>query len=69
MSKSLALQNLMSQYNLKLFFSEPTTLYQAHINHIWTNANTQQSHFDTTKEYWTSHKGKLSHFIPKFVPL
>jgi hypothetical protein len=51
MFESLALQNLMSQYNFKLYFSKPITLYQAHINHIWTNASTQQSHFDTTQAY------------------
>jgi hypothetical protein len=33
-SELLTLQNLMIQYNLKLLFPEPITLYQTHIDHI-----------------------------------
>jgi hypothetical protein len=41
-SQSNALQNF------KLTFKESTTIYNAQIDHIWTNAHTQQCHSTIT---------------------
>jgi hypothetical protein len=39
--ESTILQTFMNQYHLKLTFSEPTTIYDTHLDHIWTHAPTQ----------------------------
>jgi len=36
------LQSFMDQYSMELQFKEITTFYGSHIDHIWTNAPTQQ---------------------------
>jgi hypothetical protein len=36
------LQSFMDQYSMELQFKEITTIYGSHIDHIWTNAHTQQ---------------------------
>ncbi len=36
------LQNLMDQYSMELQLKIITTIYGSHIDHIWTNAHTQQ---------------------------
>jgi hypothetical protein len=40
-SESLALQNLMNKYNLKLIFSRSSTINNTQFDHIWTNVPTQ----------------------------
>jgi len=66
-------QTFMTQYHLKIIFYKPTTIYDNHLDHIWTNARTQQSCFGSTQMYWIDHKliyftFKLPNFTPRFVP-
>jgi hypothetical protein len=46
----------MDQYTMELQFKEITTIYGSHIDHIWTNAPTQQCMFGVVKAYWIDHK-------------
>ncbi len=62
----------MNKYNLKLTFIKSTTINDTQIDHIWTNAPIQQSHFRTTQTYWIDHKPiyfafKLLDYVPQFV--
>jgi hypothetical protein len=62
-SQSNALQNF------KPTFKESTTIYDIQIDHIWTNACTQQCDSTITEAYWTNKK--LIHFafkLPNYVP-
>ncbi len=47
-SESLALQNLMNKYNLKLYFSRSSTINNTQFDRIWTNYPTQQCYFQST---------------------
>jgi hypothetical protein len=46
----------MYECKLKLTYSESTTINNTQIDHIWTNASTQQSHLRVTQAYWIDHK-------------
>ncbi len=54
--QSTTFQNLMYKYKLKLTFIESTTIDNTQIDHIWTNAPTQQCHLRITQAYWIDHK-------------
>ncbi len=54
--QSTTFQNLMYKYKLKLTFIENTAIDNTQIDHIWTNAPTQQCHSGVTKPYWIDHK-------------
>ncbi len=41
---------------MELQFKEITTIYGSHIDHIWTNAPTQQYMFGVVEAYWIDHK-------------
>ncbi len=47
------LWSFMDQYSMELQFLKITTIYGSHINHIWTNAPTQQCFVEA---YWIDHK-------------
>jgi hypothetical protein len=71
-NQSSTLQAFMNKYNLKLTLIESTTINDAQIDHIWTNAPIQQCHSRTTQAYWTYHKPiyfafKLPNYVPQFV--
>ncbi len=62
----------MYKCKLKLIFSKSTTINNTQIDHIWTNAPTQQCHSKVTQTYWIDHKlvyftFKLSYYIPQFI--
>ncbi len=40
----------------KYKFINNTTINDKQIDHIWTNAPTQQCHFGTIQAYWINHK-------------
>jgi endonuclease/exonuclease/phosphatase (EEP) superfamily protein YafD len=70
-TQSTTFQILMSKYKLKFFFSKSTTINNTQIDHIWTNAQTQQCHSGITQTYWTNHKPvyftfKLLNYVPQF---
>jgi hypothetical protein len=46
----------MYKYKLKFTFIESTTIDNTQIDHIWTNAPTQQCHLGVTQTYWIDHK-------------
>jgi len=50
-NQSSTLQAFMNKYNFKFIFIESTTINDAQIDHIWTNAPIQQCHFGTTQAY------------------
>ncbi len=54
--QSTTFQNPMYKYKLKLTFIENTAIDNTQIDHIWTNAPTQQCHLGVTKAYWIDHK-------------
>jgi hypothetical protein len=66
-------QNYMDKYEFKKKFFENTTFNNTQIDHIWTNAPTQQCHVGSTKAYWTNHKPiyilhfKLPNFVHQFI--
>jgi len=48
------------------------TINNTQIDHIWTNATTQQCNIGSTQTYWTYHNlvyfvFKLLNFIPQFI--
>jgi hypothetical protein len=55
-TQSTTFQNLMYKHKLKLFFFESMTINNTQMNHIWTNAPTQQCHSGVTQAYWIDHK-------------
>jgi hypothetical protein len=62
----------MYKYKLKLIFLESTTINNTKMNHIWTNAPTQQCHLGVTQAYWIHHKlvyfrFKLLYYVPQFI--
>jgi hypothetical protein len=62
----------MLKYKLKFILSKSTTINNTQIDHIWTNAPTQQCHSGITQTYWTNHKHvyftfKLLNYVPQFI--
>jgi len=63
----------MHKYRLKLFFFfKSTTINNTQINHIWTNAPTQQCHLGITQTYWMDDKHvyftlKLPYYVPQSI--
>jgi hypothetical protein len=51
-NRSSTLQAFMNKYK----FINNTTINDKQIDHIWTNAPTQQCHFGTIQAYWINHK-------------
>jgi hypothetical protein len=50
--KSITLQNYMKTHSFHITFIESTTLNNnTQIDHIWTNAPTQQTHNESTQAY------------------
>jgi hypothetical protein len=45
------LHNFMNTQKFKLLFYEYTTINKTHIDHIWTNAPTQQCHSRSIQTY------------------
>jgi hypothetical protein len=61
----------MDQYSMKLQFLKITTIYESHIDHIWTNAPTQQCMLGVVEACWTDHKPiyfafELLDYIPQY---
>jgi hypothetical protein len=61
----------MNQYLMELPFKEITTIYGSHIDHIWTNAPTQQYMFGVVEAYWIDHKPiyfafKFLDYVPQY---
>jgi hypothetical protein len=52
---SITLQSCMNTYGFHITFVESTTLNNTQIDHIWTNAPTQQCHSGSTQAYWIDH--------------
>ncbi len=50
------LRNFMKHYSMELQFKEITTIYGTHIDHIRTNALTQQCMLRIIEAYWVDHK-------------
>jgi hypothetical protein len=50
------LGNFMKHYSMELQFKEITIIYGTHIDHIWTNALTQQCMLRIIEAYWIDHK-------------
>jgi hypothetical protein len=70
--QSTTLQTFMKKYNFKLTFFESIAINDTQIDHIWTNAPTQQCYFGSTQAYWTYHKPiylafKLPNYVHQFV--
>jgi hypothetical protein len=62
----------MYEYKLKPTFTKSTTIDNTQIDHIWTNASTQQCHSGETQAYWIDHKPiyftfKLPYYVPQFI--
>jgi hypothetical protein len=53
--ESITLQNYMNTHDFHITFIQSTTPNNTQINHIWTNARTQQCHIESTQAYWTNH--------------
>jgi hypothetical protein len=63
------LQSFMDQYSMELQFKEITTIYGSHIDHIWTNAPTQQCMLKVVETCWIDHKPIYFAFkLPDYVP-
>ncbi len=65
------LQSFMDQYSMKLQLKEITTIYGCHIDHIWTNAPTQQCISRVVEAYLIDHKPidfafKLLDYVPQY---
>jgi len=70
--RSTTFQNLMYEYKLKLTYTKSTTIDNTQIDHIWTNASTQQCHSGVTQAYWIDHKiiyftFNLPYYVPQFI--
>ncbi len=50
------LQSFMDKYSMELQFKEIMTIYGSHIDHIWTNAPTQQCMLGVVEAYGIDHK-------------
>ena len=63
------LQHFMKFHNMYLQFQESTTIYDSQIDHVWTNAPTQQCISGVLEAYWTDHKPMYFAFkLPNYVP-
>ncbi len=65
------LQSFMDQYSMELQLKKITTIYGSHIDHIWTNAPTQQCMLRVVEVYWTDHKPiyfafKFLDYVPQY---
>jgi hypothetical protein len=70
--ESITLQNYMNTHGFHITFIENTTPNNTQIDHIWTNAPTQQCHTRSTHAYWTDHNPiyfafKLPNHISQFI--
>jgi hypothetical protein len=70
--ESITLQNYMKTHSFHITFIKSTIFNNTQINHIWTNAPTQQSHNESTQAYWTNHNPiyfalKLPNHISQFI--
>jgi hypothetical protein len=70
--ESITLQNYMNTHGFHITFIESTTLNNTQINHIWTNAPTQQCHTRSIQVYWIDHNliyfaFKLLNHISQFI--
>ncbi len=54
--QSTTLQAFMKKYNFKLTYYGNTTISDKQIDHIWTNAPTQQNYYGSTQAYWIVHE-------------
>lgn len=59
--ESTTLKIFMEQYHSKLIFSEPTTIYDGHLNHIWTNHQHNNLILDHLKHIGLYTKQYISH--------
>jgi len=64
-------QSFMDQYSMEFQFKKITTIYESHIDHIWTNAPTQQCMLGVVEACWTDHKPiyfafELLDYIPQY---
>jgi hypothetical protein len=62
----------MHKSKLKPTFTKNKTINNTQINHIWTNAPTQQCHLGVTQAYWVDHKliyftFRLPYYVPQFI--
>jgi uncharacterized protein YsxB (DUF464 family) len=65
------LKFFMNHYSMELQFKKIMTNYDTHIDHIWTNASTQQYMFGCVEAYWTDNKSilfafKLSNYVSQY---
>jgi hypothetical protein len=44
-------QSFMDQYSMEFQLKKITTIYESHIDHIWTNAPTQQCMLGVVEAY------------------
>jgi endonuclease/exonuclease/phosphatase family metal-dependent hydrolase len=54
-TESIRLQTYINMHNFHIPCIESTTPNKTQIDHMWTNAPTQQCHVGTTQAYWTNH--------------
>ena len=52
-TQSNEFHSFMHHYSME---TKITTIYGSHVDHIWTNAPSQQYMFDVVEAYWTDHK-------------
>jgi hypothetical protein len=66
--ESIILKTYMNTDNFHITFIKNTTPDNTQINHIWTNAPTQQCHTRSTQTYWTCHNPIYFAFkLPKHI--
>jgi hypothetical protein len=70
--ESITLQNYMNTHGFHITFIESTTPNNTQIDHIWTNAPTQQFHIGSTQAYWIDHNPiyfafKIPNHISQFI--
>jgi hypothetical protein len=70
--ESITLQNYMNTHGFHITFIENTTPNNMQIDHIWTNAPTQQCGTRSAQAYWTYHNPiyfafKLTNHISQFI--
>jgi hypothetical protein len=61
----------MNHYSIELQFKETTTLYNTHIDHIWTNATIEQCMLWIIETYYTNHRPinfafKLQNYVSQY---
>ncbi len=65
------LKFFMNHYSMELQFKEITTIYDTHIDHIWTITPIQQCMLRVVEAYWINHKPiyiafKLSNHVQQY---